>query len=247
MRNSQKIKNVFSKEKKLIAVKDWREIVFVGDTHGDLEASKRVITNYLGQETIIVFLGDYVDRGPASRENIEFLFEQKCRFPQNLYLLAGNHEGYSYLPFSPSDFWQSLSREEFENYQSVFEKLPLVFMADNLLALHGALPDLENLAAVNRIKSGDRAWWQITWGDFWQGKGGYLGENPLSGRPLFGSDWFFNLMNRFQKRVLIRSHQPDASLWMFNQKCLTIFTSSAYARERNIAVARKDKIEIIRI
>ena len=47
--------------------------IFVGDTHGDLEATTTVIDKYLKENNQVVFLGDYVDRGPASRENIDFL------------------------------------------------------------------------------------------------------------------------------------------------------------------------------
>ena len=77
---------------------------------------------------------------------------------------------------------------------------------------------------------------QIIWGDFSDKPGEYLGIDPFSGRPQFGRDYFFKLMERFQKKVLIRSHDPNAPLFMFNDRCLTIFTSSAYARERTIAI-----------
>ena len=43
-------------------------------------------------------------------------------------------------------------------------------------------------------------------------------------------------MKRFDKKVLIRSHQPTSPLFMFDNRCLTIFTSSAYTRERTIAI-----------
>jgi len=77
---------------------------------------------------------------------------------------------------------------------------------------------------------------QVTWGDFVEEPGKFLGFNPMTGRPQFGRDWFSNLMKRFNKKVLIRSHQPTAPLYMFNNRCLTIFTSSAYKKERIIAL-----------
>ncbi len=46
-------------------------------------------------------------------------------------------------------------------------------------------------------------------------------------------------MSRLGKRVLIRSHQPDAPPTMYGGRCLTIFTSSAYRHdvsERTIAL-----------
>lgn len=237
MANLQKIDKILSYELKLIQIKTWRKIIFVGDTHGDLEASQKIVKEYLKEKNIVVFLGDYVDRGLKSRENLDFLLEKKAGCPSQIYLLQGNHEGYRYLQFSPADFWESLTDKELENYQNIVEKFPLVFSTDELMALHGALPDLESLEAVNKIKIGDKFWYQITWGDFVETTGETLGIDPLIGRPVFGRDWFLKLMKRFKKTMLIRSHDPTAPLWMFDKKCLTILTSSAYPKERLIVIA----------
>ena len=218
-----------------------KKIVFVGDTHGDWEASQKVIKNYLKPGNKIVFLGDYVDRGPDSKENLDYLLEQKSKFPNQIYLLQGNHEGPHILGFSPADFWGSLSRKEYERYCSIVEKLPLTVVVKDIIALHGSLPDVNNLAEINKIKLGSEQWQQIIWGDFVEEGGKFLGFDPFTGRPQFGRDWFFELMKRFNKRVLIRSHQPYASKFMFDDKCLTIFTSSAYIRERTIAIANLKK------
>jgi len=48
-------------------------------------------------------------------------------------------------------------------------------------------------------------------------------------------------MKRLNKNVLIRSHQPDAKQVMFDNKCLTIFSSHAYGCERTVAIADFDK------
>jgi hypothetical protein len=48
-------------------------------------------------------------------------------------------------------------------------------------------------------------------------------------------------MKRYQKQVLVRSHQPSAPLMMFNKSCITIFTSHAYLPIRTIAIADLEK------
>lgn len=225
---------------RLIKIKKAKRIVFVGDTHGDLEASQKVIKDYLEPGIKIVFLGDYVDRGLFSKENLDFLLEKKAENPNQVYLLQGNHEGHRVLKLSPAEFWESLSGKEYEKYCSLVEKLPLVVITKDIIALHGALPNVSgnNLAiSIDRIKLGSEEWSQIVWGDFIEGPGKYLGPDLLTGRPQFGQDWFFELMARFDKKVLVRSHQPTAPQLMFNDRCLTVFTSSAYARERTIAIA----------
>jgi metallophosphoesterase superfamily enzyme len=64
-----------------------------------LESSQKIIKNYLKNGQKIVFLGDYVDRGPHSRENLDFLLEIKAKNPKDIFLLQGNHEGTDFLSF----------------------------------------------------------------------------------------------------------------------------------------------------
>jgi len=249
----EKIKNILSNEPKLIEIKTAKKIIFVGDTHGDLEASQKVIKDYLKEGNKIVFLGDYVDRGPSSKENLDFLLETKLKNPGQIFLLQGNHEGHRVLKFSPAEFWESLSKTEYAAFSTIVEKTVLVLVTKDVIALHGALPDLENLEKVNKIKLGDENWFRICWGDFVEEPGEDLGIDIFTGRPKFGRDYFFKIMKRFGKKILIRSHQPDCPQFMFaeanasshasakasafDDRCLTIFTSSAYAREKTIAIA----------
>jgi predicted MPP superfamily phosphohydrolase len=236
---------IFASESKLIQLESGR-VVFVGDTHGDLEAAQEVIHRYLKPENKLVFLGDYVDRGRASLENINFLLAQKLERPGSLYLLMGNHEGYSVFTFYPADFWERLDVELRQRYSEVLSQLPLAVSTPNgIIALHGALPDVPNLGGINRIESGSVEWHQITWGDWQKRAGKFLGRDTYTGRPQFGRGWFDEIMLRLGKNVLIRSHQPDALPVMYDRRCLTIFTSSAYKHyvsERTVAVADLSKV-----
>jgi len=221
-------------------------LIFAGDTHGDLEATEKIIHRYLKAENKLVFLGDYVDRGPASLENINFLLGQKIEHPDSLYLLMGNHEGHAVVSFHPADFWEGLDTELRQRYSEVLSKLPLAVSTSNgIIALHGALPDVSDLEDINRVKLGSAEWHQITWGDWQEREGRFLGTDPYTGRPQFGQGWFEEIMSRLGKNVLIRSHQPDATPTMYSRRCLTIFTSSAYRHyisERTIALVDLRKI-----
>jgi predicted MPP superfamily phosphohydrolase len=229
----------FASESKLIKLESG-SIIFVGDTHGDLEATEKIINRYLKSNNKVVFLGDYVDRGPASLENINLLLRQKLKHPDSLYLLMGNHEGHAVFSFHPADFWEGLDTELRQRYSEVLSKLPLAVSTPNgIIALHGALPDVPGLEDINRIKLGSTEWHQITWGDWQEMEGEFLGIDPYTGRPQFGRGWFEEIMSRLGKNVLIRSHQPDAPPTMYGSRCLTIFTSSAYRHyisERTIAL-----------
>lgn len=223
-------------EPKLIRLKSGHAI-FIGDTHGDFDASKRVIARHLRAENRVIFLGDYVDRGPESLENVNYLLSLKLTYPENLFLLMGNHEAYGVTPFHPADFWERLDRELYQRYASLLIKLPLAVATENgIIALHGALPQVESLEDIDEIGVGTEEWRQITWGDWQERSGAFLGDDMFTGRPQFGEDYFREMMSRFGSNILIRSHQPTAPEAMFNRKCLTIFTSSAYVPQRTIAI-----------
>ncbi len=237
----ERAREIFVKEPRLIQLSRVERAVFVGDTHGDLEATQLVIGRYLQPETALVFLGDYVDRGPYSRENLEFLLQLKLERPERVYLLQGNHEAWLEYPFYPADFWEGLSPERQRLYGEVLAQLPwAAALANGVLALHGALPAVKGLAALGDIELGSWEWRKITWGDWQDSPGYFLGD--YGGRPQLGRDYFDEQMARFGMRVLIRSHQPHAPQLLFDDRCLTIFTSCAYGpRERTVAIVPLDR------
>lgn len=226
---------IWEGEPRLIRLPPAERVVFVGDTHGDLQATQTVVGRFFREGTVLVFLGDYVDRGPHSRENLCFLLRLKVAHPERVYLLMGNHEGYGVRPFWPADFWMELEAEEQELLGDALSRLPLAAWAPGgLLALHGAPPWLERLEDFEEVRPGDEQWERIVWGDLRDRPGRELGE--MGGRPQLGREYFERAMERLGMRVLVRSHQPDAPTYMFDHRCLTIFTSWAYVPTRTVAL-----------
>ncbi len=237
---AEQASKILEREPRLIRLPPKGKVVFVGDTHGDLDASQQVIRRYFKKPYHIIFLGDYVDRGGDSEENIQYLLRLKLEHPEEIFLLSGNHEGFMVKEFHPSNFWGSLSPKEREEYGLLFSKFPLGIATQNgILALHAALPDLKSLEEMDQVELGNGSWDRMVWGDFVENETDYMGD--LWGRPQFGRQYFDRLMERYQRQVLVRSHQPHAPLMMFNKRCITIFTSRAYLPIRTIAIADLEK------
>ncbi len=69
-----------------------KRLLAVGDIHGYSEKLATLLDIVQPtEEDLVVFLGDYIDRGPDSKTVIKSLLDFRVRFPQTVFL-RGNHE-----------------------------------------------------------------------------------------------------------------------------------------------------------
>ena len=66
----------------------------IGDIHGETQHLMRIlgILPELTQDDTLVFLGDYIDRGPESKQVVQFLMKLPSQTKANVVCLRGNHE-----------------------------------------------------------------------------------------------------------------------------------------------------------
>ncbi|KAK8895434.1 hypothetical protein M9Y10_023898 [Tritrichomonas musculus] len=83
-------KQIFENEENIIKLDG--DVIVVGDIHGSFHDLLRILHFISTDQSKVVFLGDYVDRGNFSIECITLLFSYKIMNPEKFYLLRGNHE-----------------------------------------------------------------------------------------------------------------------------------------------------------
>jgi len=222
-------RNAILSDDRLIQIEGDEKYIFVGDTHGELQVSEAVIREYLNGRNKIIFLGDYVDRGPKSLENINFLLSQKIKHPDSLYLLMGNHECEKAIPCAPGDFWQKLDKGLYNEYCDLLANLSYVAVTPNgIIASHAALPDVHRLEHINDLPLGSIGWQHTVWGDWEAERSFLLNRQSDDVRPMFGRDKFERIMSGFGKNVLIRSHQPGLPVSIYDGSCITLSTNPRY-------------------
>ncbi len=70
----------------------YERIIAVGDLHGHYGPLKRMLQIIdLGEDDLIIFIGDYIDRGPRSKELVQELIELQLSHTHTVFL-RGNHE-----------------------------------------------------------------------------------------------------------------------------------------------------------
>jgi predicted phosphodiesterase len=224
--------------KKLIELELDKRTVFIGDTHGDLDTTKKIVEKFQLKDHRLVFLGDYVDRGEKSKENLDFLLKFRAENSSDVIMLLGNHETYSLREYYPSDFWEELDDAEIQRYSEAVLKLPLAVSVGSILALHGALPLISSLAEIEKIKYDytDHNFDYILWGDYDEKE-----NMVIPGRKMFYRAEFDGIMEKLGKKVLLRGHDPRARLTLFDKRCVTIISSTAYGKVPKVAVAEPGK------
>lgn len=90
------VKNIIYKDI-LYDFNNWKEIIIFGDIHGCFNPLKEwFIQHSFCEDTMYIFVGDYIDRGLQNDEVLIFLNDllEKSKDIHNVLLLEGNHENW---------------------------------------------------------------------------------------------------------------------------------------------------------
>ena len=217
-------------------------IKICGDIHGQYYDLLRLF-EYGGfpPEANYVFLGDYVDRGKQSLETICLLLAFKIKYPENFFILRGNHECASINRIY--GFYDECKRrfniKLWKTFTDCFNCLPCAAIIDEkIFCCHGGLsPELNQMEQIKRIMRPTDVpdtglLCDLLWSDPDKDIVGW-GENDRGVSFTFGEDIVAQFLRRHDLDLICRAHQvvEDGYEFFARRQLVTIFSAPNYCGE----------------
>ena len=215
-------------------------ITVVGDLHGHLPDLFRIFQKCgWPPAKKYLFLGDIIDRGEFSLETILIILVLKISFPENVFVIRGNHEFpdmYKKGGFLAEivHFYKEIDLEPY--FFSCFSQIPIAaLIANKVLCLHGGIgPSVGSIADIERtpkplIEFNSEPQQTILWSD----PNEYSTDFEPSSRGLgyfFGEECLSRFLSKNNLTLLVRGHEcvEKGVECVFKKKCMTVFSASRY-------------------
>ncbi|MEM4704655.1 MAG: metallophosphoesterase family protein [Candidatus Bathyarchaeia archaeon] len=212
------------------------------------------------EDALLIFLGDYGDRGFHSVETYYTVLSIKLLYPKQVVLIRGNHEGPEDLMAHPHDLPEQFQTRFGEKWAEAYWKIRALFphlynavlVKNRYLLAHGGLSTqmatAEDLAYAHKTHPEKRVLEDLLWSDPTDATENTC-TSPRGAGQLFGQKVTTTVLERFNVEVFIRGHEPCAEGFRIdhNGKILTLFSRkgppyfNAYGAYLNIDFSMKPK------
>jgi len=192
------------------------QLVVIGDIHGDYDAIGSILAGPAPaalERGALVFLGDYVDRGPDQVEALAVVLSLKLEYPQSVVVLRGNHEPPPWLMPVPHDYPDVLASRFGDRSAALhglsmdlFQRLPHAAVSGNgVFMVHGGPPsEPRRLDEIERPGREDLE--DMLWGDPTPLPGS--APSPRGAGHLYGPDVTARFLSENGLSAIVRSHEP---------------------------------------
>jgi serine/threonine-protein phosphatase PP1 catalytic subunit len=213
-----------------------------GDIHGQFyDLLKLFDVAGVPPDSNYLFLGDYVDRGKFSIESICLLMCYKVKFPENFFLLRGNHECASINKIYGfyDDCKRRYSVKLWKLFTDFFNCLPIsACIDDKILCMHGGIsPELFSLEQLKKIARptdipDQGLLCDLLWSDPDKEVKGW-GANDRGISVTFSSSVIEKFLQSQDLELICRGHQvvQDGYEFFGKKNLLTIFSAPNYCGE----------------
>lgn len=193
---------------------DGMRIYAIGDVHGRfdcLSALHEMIMKEIARDRPadwrIIHLGDYVDRGPQSREVLEFLSNACARDPRIIATLGNHDEGFLDFLRSPTEAQLFIDYGGFETCASYGVVLRSM-KREELIASHREMVDAVPRSHILFLRDRPRS---VSFGDFYFCHAGIRPEIALDSQDAHDLIWIrrdFLDHRRLYAKVIVHGHTP---------------------------------------
>jgi serine/threonine-protein phosphatase PP1 catalytic subunit len=188
-----------------------------------------------------LFLGDYVDRGKQSLEVVCLLFAYKIKYPENFFILRGNHEcaGINRIYGFYDECRRRFSVKLWKAFCNTFNCLPCTAVIDDkIICMHGGLsPELSQMEQIANIARpcdvpDTGLLCDILWADPDPSITGW-NENDRGVSFTFGGDVVRQFLRRHDLDLVVRAHQvvEDGYEFFAGRELVTVFSAPNYCGE----------------
>ncbi|MEM1610464.1 MAG: metallophosphoesterase family protein [Sulfolobales archaeon] len=228
-----------------IDIRRYSRAVVIGDIHGDLDTLVSILEQIdlervMREDTLLIFLGDYIDRGDKQLETLLLVSKLKALYGERVITLRGNHEPPESLPVYPHDYpeilrwvfgpqWRSL----YDLSRKIFDLLPYAAIyRGSAVFLHGGIPVFstidcwEDVKCILNAEVSERTLEEILWNDPTEEPDIEYAPSPRGAGYLWGEKITDIFLRKTGLKAIIRGHEAVWEGYKLNHgsRVITIFS-----------------------